>query len=243
MTREKFRNEMVSIVPRYDELVKELRTYGKERFAVLHKYFCPSVSYPWGVESITCHWQYNGFHCEVKWSTRSYSTSSSSKYHSVMESDNWYYKEKGYDLHSMTEEQMSAVVKFIKDTIAENEKKLAAIIEKGKNAMSIEDLQSECEKVANELLKDKKTKYGDKLRAKLSVGRRLCDGNENYTALCIEYYGNEFGNVGWHYLGGIRLYKDKYGVNQMTEFRPLCGQSIGEFNWEWFKRNILSYAA
>lgn len=236
MTREEFRNEMVAIVPRYDELVRELRTYGKERFAALNRYFCPSASYPWGVDGITCYF-HNGFHCEVDWSTRN------SRKNFVMESDNWYYKEKGYDLHTMTEEQMSAVVNFIKNSIVENEKKLADIIEKGKNAMSIEDLQSECEKVANELLKDKKTKYGDKLRAKLSVGRRLCDGNENYTALCIEYYGNEFGNVGWHYLGGIRLYKDKYGVNQMTEFRPLCGQSSGEFNWEWFKRNILSYAA
>lgn len=242
MTREEFRKEMLSIVPRYDELVKELRDYGKEKLASLNKYFCPCESYPWGVESITCHTCSGDFHCSVKWSRYDRYTHKTT-YDSVMESDNWYYKEKGYDMHSMTEKQMIAVVEFIKNSIAENEKKLAAYIEKGKNAMSIEDLQNECEKVANELLNGKTNKYGDKLRAKLCVGRRQCDGNENYTALCIEYYGNVFGNVGWHYYGGIKLYKDKYGVNYMTEFRPLCGESSGEFNWDWFKNNVLSYAA
>lgn len=239
MTREEFKQEMMAIVPRYDELRNELRNFGKERFASLNKYFCPTASYPWGVEYITCHC-YNGFHCEVKWTTRG--GVHGSKTNSVMESENTYYKEKGYDLHSMTEVQMNAVVEFIKNSIAEDEKKLASLYERGSKEPAIEDLEKECERVANELLAGKTNRYGDKMRATLAVGKRGCDHNSDpYTALIIEYHGNEFGKVDWHYYAGFRFYKDKFGINHFKFFKPLCGESDIVFNTDIFKEYIESF--
>lgn len=146
--------------------------------------------------------------------------------------------------HELTDKQRDMVVAFVKQWVAERESEISALYEKGKNEISIEDLQKECERVANELLTNKTTKYGNKLRAALCVGKRGCDNlSEPYTALCVEYYGNVFGNVGWHYYGGITFFKDKYGINHMKVFRPLCGECSGEFSWDWFKENVLSYAA
>ena len=234
MTREEFRKEMVAIIPRYNELVEELRDYGMKKFAPLNKYFCRGESYPWGVESVTCRFE-NEFHCDVTWSTRN------SRKNRVMESDNWYYKEKGYDMHSMTEDQMSAVVDYIKGRIAENEKVRAELIEKGKSEPSIEDLQNECLKVANEILAGKTNKYGNKLRAVLSVGKRQCDGDcDPYTALCIEYYGNVFGVVDWHYECSVRFSKDRFGINQASYRVPLCGESRGRFDMDYFKKYLKS---
>lgn len=147
-------------------------------------------------------------------------------------------------LHELTEKQRDAIVAYVKEWHTKKLAEIAERIERGKQEISIEDLQKECERVANELLTNKTTKYGNKLRAVLSVGKRGCDNlSEPYTALCIEYYGNVFGNVGWHYYGGITFFKDKYGINHMKEFRPLCGECSGEFSWDWFKEDVLSYAA
>ena len=137
--------------------------------------------------------------------------------------------------HELTDKQRDLVVAFVKQWVEEREQEMAALYERGKQELSIEDLQNECEKVANEILHGKTNKYGDKLRARLSVGKRQCDGTcEPYTALCIESY-----NIGsWQYICGFVFSKDKYGINHMKYMRPLCGEGTSEFKWDTFKKIV-----
>ena len=89
--------------------------------------------------------------------------------------------------------------------------------------------------------KSKTNKYGNKLRAVLSVGKRQCDGDcDPYTALCIEYYGNVFGVVDWHYECSVRFSKDRFGINQASYRVPLCGESRGRFDMDYFKKYLKS---
>ena len=143
--------------------------------------------------------------------------------------------------HDLTDKQRDAVVAYVKEWHAKKLAEIAARYEKGKQEMSIEDLQKECEKIANEILKGKKDKYGHPMRAKLEVGKRACDNeSEPYTALCIEYYGNVFGVVDWHYECSMTFKKDKYGINHISYRAPLCGESGGEFDMDYFKQYVAS---
>lgn len=143
--------------------------------------------------------------------------------------------------HDLTDHQRAAVVEYIKDWHAKKLAEIAARYEKGKTEMSVEELQNECLKIANEILAGKKDKYGSPMRARLSVGKRGCDTESKpYTALCIEYYGNVFGVVDWHYDCSMVFGKDKYGINHISYRAPLCGESSGEFDMDYFKQYVES---
>ena len=143
--------------------------------------------------------------------------------------------------HDLTDKQRAAVVAYIKEWHAKKLAEIAAKYERGKQEMSVEDLQKECEKIANEILKGKKDKYGNPMRARLAVGKRGCDNESKpYTALCIEYYGNVFGRVDWHNECSMTFGKDKYGINHITYRAPLCGESSGEFDMDYFKQYVAS---
>lgn len=185
-------------------------------------------------------WNKGTWHFEIRLENRS------RKYYTLVEQDgcswsNGISSYKSEEKHELTDKQRDMVVAFVKQWVAEREQEIAEKYAKGAQEPSIEDLEKECERVANEILNGKTNKYGDKLRAKLSVGKRTCDNLSNpYTALCIEYYGNVFGNVGWHYVAGFVFSKDKYGINHMKHMRPLCGECNMEFNWDTFKAYVRS---
>lgn len=149
---------------------------------------------------------------------------------------------RGASFHSdakraLTDEQRDKIIAYVKKWHARKLAEVAARYEKGKNEISIDDLQKECEKVANEILNGKTNKYGDKLRAKLCVGKRTCDNlSKPYTALCIECYDKG----DWHYIAGFVFGKDEFGINQMKYMRPLCGEGTMEFNWDTFKEYVKS---
>lgn len=143
--------------------------------------------------------------------------------------------------HDLTDKQRAAVVEYVKEWHAKKLAEIAAKYERGKNEISVEELQQQCEKIANEILADKRDKYGNKMRARLAVGKRGCDNlSKPYTALCIEYYANVFGVVDWHYECSMVFGKDKYGINHISYRAPLCGESGGEFDMEYFKQYIAS---
>lgn len=143
--------------------------------------------------------------------------------------------------HDLTDKQRAAVVAYIKEWHAKKLAEIAERYERGKQEMSVEDLQKECEKIANEILKGKKDKYGNPIRARLAVGKRGCDNESKpYTVLCIEYYGNVFGRVDWYYECSMTFSKDKYGINYISYRDPLCGESSGEFNMDYFKQYVAS---
>lgn len=137
----------------------------------------------------------------------------------------------------LTEKQRDAIAEFVTKWAEQQRAKIAERYERGKKELSVEELEKECERVANEILAGKTNKYGDKLRAKLCVGKRTCDtSSKPYTALCIEcaYKG------GWDYMAGFVFGKDKYGINQMKYMRPLCGETSMEFDWDTFKQYVQS---
>ena len=143
--------------------------------------------------------------------------------------------------HDLTDKQRAAVVEYIKEWHKKKLAEIAARYERGKNEISVEELQQQCEKIANEILAGKKNKYGNPMRARLSVGKRGCDTESKpYTALCIEYYGNVFGVVDWHYDCSMVFGKDKYGINHISYRAPLCGESDGEFDMDYFKQYVAS---
>lgn len=248
MTYELFKAELNQI-----ELTRELVSCGyisyldeENELKKLNPAFGYGVGEYQGVHSIswctsTNEWSRGRFSFTLEICTRNYDTKR-------------LYEEDGYDWsngtgatfhaegkHDLTDKQRDAVVAYIKEWHAKKLSEIAAKYERGKQEMSVEELQKECEKIANEILAGKKDKYGHSMRARLSVGKRQCDNlSKPYTALCIEYYGNVFGVVDWHCEKTMTFGKDMYGINQISYREPLCGECSGEFDMEEFKQYIQS---
>ena len=141
--------------------------------------------------------------------------------------------------HDLTDKQRAAVVEYVKEWHAKKLKEVGAKYERGKQEISVEELQQQCEKIANEILEGKRDKYGHKMRARLAVGKRTCDNlSKPYTALCIEYYANVFGVVDWHCEKSITFGKNRFGINQISYREPLRGEWSGDFDMEEFKQYI-----
>lgn len=223
MTREEFRKEIKDIFPKYKELKDFLNINGKEQYSNLNKYFC-GESFPWGVEYIRFDNINSIFDFSICYSSHN------GKYTTLYETDNKYYIEKGYNTHGLTEKQMCAIVMFIKNKIIEFENSIATLYEKGRKEPQIEDLEKVCEKTANEILKNKTDKYGNKLRAILTNKR-----------LIIQYYGNNFGKVDWYYNAEFHFRKDNFGINYISFFEPLCGECDIKFEMETFKNYVNSF--
>jgi hypothetical protein len=192
-----------------------------------------------GVQSLRWYYSQNEW-CKGAWHFEIRLENRSRKDYTLVEQDgiNWSNGSASFqreEKHELTAEQRDKVVAFVKQWVAEREQEIAEKYAKGAQEPSVEDLEKECEKVANEILNGKTNKYGDKLRAKLCVGKRTCDNlSKPYTALCIESY--ERGD--WYYIAGFVFSKDKYGINHMKYMRPLCGECTMEFNWDTFKAHV-----
>ena len=118
-----------------------------------------------GVQSLTWRysqneWNKGTWHFEIRLENRS------RKYYTLVEQDgcswsNGISSYKSEEKHELTDKQRDMVVAFVKQWAAEREQEIAEKYAKGAQEPSIEDLEKECERVANEILNGKPNKYGD----------------------------------------------------------------------------------
>lgn len=213
MEREQFRKEIIELERLFKSSGIEKPCFNK--LIPLNRYF-GNYAYPFGVDYINFI-DYRGFKFEIVVSTPNNKTY---KYH---END---------DLHTISEWQMDGIVSFLRDFLEKRKKEIADLYEKGKKELSIEEMLTKYNKIANETIKEigKDKKYRTKLFFD-KYGKGF---------LTIEYFGNEFGKIGFHYLSSFKFYKDKYGINHITYSYPLMGETNIDPNIENFKKYIIS---
>ena len=226
MTREQFRKEIINLEIEYSKNNEySIACYDKD-YTILNRYFDNGEVF---YINFTTNEGY--FHCSV---SVHLSNGKTVRYY---ESDCPILKEMGIDNHSINEEQMIAIVKFLKDRLAKKQLEIQEKYNKGKSQISIDELYTQCLKAANDVIKEHK--FND-FRASICFGKQLCDHKQpKYFIICIEYFGNAFGEICWNYGCGFRLYKDRYGINYIERLNYFHEKS--EFNIDDFKQYVLNY--